>query len=311
MPLHDAEISWQTLRRIARDWAGESAELAEVKPLTGGCINATMLLTLADGKRCVLKVSPHRVNRDYERETHQLGLLRDAGLPTPTVYTTRVGSLEDPHSFILMEFIDGVDLNEAKRQCTPEQFDRIQQQLAEIVLAMHAKSAGTYCRVTDPPSKQFEDWPAFYHEVYDPIWKEVEKDPQLPKPTRKLIAKVHDRLERLIVHDDCPRLVHWDIWATNVLCAPDGDGNWRILSILDPNCKYAHAEAELAYIDLFHTSTPAFMKAYQQQRKLDDHYHKVRKLVYQMYPLVNHVHLFGAQYVTPLAQAAERASALV
>jgi fructosamine-3-kinase len=105
--------------------------------------------------------------------------------------------------------------------------------------------------------------------------------------------------------------VHWDVWATNILAAPDDAGNWRIAAVLDPNCKYAHTEAEIAYIDLFHTSTPAFMKAYQQERKLEDHYHRVRKHVYQLYPLVNHFHLFGGQYLTPLTAAAERAASLV
>ena len=106
MSFHDSDISWQTLRRILREWAGESAELAEVKPLEGGAINTTLALTCADGKRCVVKISPHRVNRDYQREAYQLDLLRQVGLPTPKVYDAHIGSLEDPNSYLLMEFVD-------------------------------------------------------------------------------------------------------------------------------------------------------------------------------------------------------------
>lgn len=308
---HDADISWQTLRCIARTWAGEAAELAEVKPLDGGCINTTLALTLADGQRCVLKVSPHRLNRDYEREVYQLNLLHDVGVPTPRVYASRIGSLEDPHSYILMEYIDGVDLAEAKRRCDAEQFERLQHNLAELVLTMHAHTADSYCRVTGPQPERFESWPVFYRKVYDPIWLDVEKDPQLPKHTRNLISKVYEKLDRLIAHDDSPRLVHWDIWATNVLSAPDESGAWRIVAVLDPNCKYAHAEAEIAYIELFHTCTPSFLKTYHNSRKLEDGYHHVRKHIYQLFPLVNHFHLFGPQYLTPLTAAAERAAALV
>jgi fructosamine-3-kinase len=311
MPYHDADISWQTLRRIVRDWAGESAELAEVKPLDGGSISTTLAITLTDGQKCALKVSPHRVNRDFEREVYQLDLLRGFGIPTPRVYTQRIGSLEDPHSYILMEYVDGVDLAEAKRRCDAGEFDHLQHQLAEMVLLMHSQTGQSYCRVTGPQPEQFTSWPAFYHKVYDPIWKDVEKDQQLTKHTRKLVSKVHDRLERLIGHEDCPRLVHWDIWATNVLACPNGTGHWKIAAVLDPNCKFAHAEAEIAYIDLFHTSTASFMKTYQASRKLDDGYQRVRKHVYQLYPLVNHFHLFGPQYLAPLTQAAERAAALV
>ena len=305
------DISWQTLRRIVREWAGESAELAEVKPLEGGAINTTLALTCAAGERCVIKISPHRVNRDYQREAYQLDLLRQVGLPTPKVYDAHIGSLEDPNSYLLMEYMEGIDLAEAKRACDAEQFDHLQSQLAELVLTMHAKTSDSYCRCTGPEPKTFASWPAFYREVYDPIWHDVEKDPHLPKPTRKLIAKVHEKLDRLIQHTDRPRLVHWDIWNTNILAAPDSAGRWRITALLDPNCKYAHAEAELAYIDLFHTSTAAFTKTYQQARKLDDAYHRVRKCVYQLYPMVNHFHLFGHQYLAPLTQAAERCVALV
>ena len=57
---------------------------------------------------------------------------------------------------------------------------------------------------------------------------------------------------------------------------------------------------------LFHTSTPAFMKAYQQGRRLGDEYHRLRKPIYQVYFLLNHVHLFGAEYVKRLVSEVEK-----
>ena len=81
--------------------------------------------------------------------------------------------------------------------------------------------------------------------------------------------------------------------------------------MLDPICKYAHAEAELAYLDLFHTCTAAFNKAYQQQFKLDDVYHRVRKPIYQLYPLLNHVCTFGNEYLKPAMAAIDRVSPLI
>src|SRR5262245_59051046 len=123
--MHESDISWHLLRRIVQDWAGASAELAEVKPLEGGVINTMLCRTLADGQRAVLKISPHRVNLDYQREAHQLDLLRSVGIPTPQVYQLKLGSLEDPHSYVLMQFVDGVDLAEAKHQCPTQQFDEL------------------------------------------------------------------------------------------------------------------------------------------------------------------------------------------
>jgi fructosamine-3-kinase len=310
MSTHE-DISWQLLRRIAQDWAGESAELAEVKHLEGGVINTTVCLTLADGQRAVLKISPHRVNREYEREAHQLKLLRSFDIPAPQVYRLETGSLDAPHSFILMEFIDGVDLTEAKQRCSQEQFDALQQHLAEIMLRMHSNTEDMYGRVLPGYEHPvFRLWPDFFRHVHGPMVREAEKNNELSPKARKQIRKIHDQLDRLIVHGDSPRLVHWDIWTSNLLAKPDADGNWKICGVLDPNCKYAHAEAEIAYMDLFHTSTQAFTKAYQQARRLDDEYHQVRKPIYQLYSLIDHVNLFGHDYVKPMLAALDRAASL-
>jgi fructosamine-3-kinase len=298
--------------RVIRVLQMAGVELAEVKPLEGGVINTTLCLTLQDSQRAVLKISPHRVNRDYEREAHQLQLLQSIGIPAPRVYAMKTGSLDDPHSYVLMEFMEGIDLAEAKRACAPEQFDRLQQDLADTVLRMHANTSPTYCRVRQSEdTPKFQSWPEFFRHVYDPIVREAEKNAEIAPKSRKLIAKIHEKLDRLLVHEDVPRLVHWDIWSTNLLAKCDEKGNWRISAVLDPNCKYAHAEAEIAYLDLFHTSTPTFMKAYQSGQKLDETYHRVRKPIYQLYPMIDHVNLFGHDYVKPMMACLERAAELV
>lgn len=308
--MQDSDISWQVLGRIVKDWAGEKSELAEVRALDGGVINTTLCLTLKDGGRAVLKISPHRVNRDYEREAHQLDLLRELGIPTPRVWRSEAGSLESPHSFILLEFMDGIDLTHARQECLEEHFDGLQQNLAEVMLRMHGKTAGDYRRVHSSDGPCFCRWTDFFRHVYDPIIQDVVKHPDVSVRLRKLINRIHGQIDRLLEHGDVPRLVHWDVWSNNLLAAPNGDGRWKISAVLDPNCKFAHAEAEIAYMDLFHTCTPAFLKAYQAQNRLDDGYHRVRKPVYQLYSLIDHVNLFGHEYVKPMMAAAERAAAL-
>ena len=97
--------------------------------------------------------------------------------------------------------------------------------------------------------------------------------------------------------DDYDRFVRWDFVASELV-------------LLEGVGVEAHAEAEIAYLELFHTCTPAFMKRYQQERKLEEGYHRVRRHVYQLYPLVNHFHLFGTQYLAPLAQAAAASASM-
>src|ERR1700677_4806638 len=139
-PAHEIDISWTVLRRIAKQWAGDSAELTEVQPLLGGCVNTTLKLTLKDGQTAVLKICAHRVNHAYAHEAFQLELLRSIGLPAPQVYSWKIGTLDDPYSYLLMEHLDGVNLSEAKRRCTAEEFDHLQSHLAELVLSMHGQT---------------------------------------------------------------------------------------------------------------------------------------------------------------------------
>lgn len=315
---HDAgEVSWQTLRRIVRDWSGDNAQIEQVQSLDGGSINTTLLLTTTTGESAVCKLSPHRVDRSYQREAHQLEMLRAIGLPAPRVLGLHIGSLEAPDSHLLIEFLPGKNLHEVRELATAEEFDDLQRQFADLVVRLHSQTAGAYHKVDPAPVPEsringHHTWPQFYRSLYDAIWHECEKHAHLPVKSRRLIAKVHDRLDRLLDHPDQPRLTHGDLWWSNVLADRDpSGGRWRITGLLDPNCRYAHAECELAYLELFQTTTPAFSKQYARTFKLPEEYHRVRRPVYQLYELINHVNLFGERYLKPLAATLEKVAPLV
>jgi fructosamine-3-kinase len=308
----EIDISWEVLGRIVREWGSSSAQIAQVTPLEGGCISTAVAVELTDGRKAVCKISPHRVDRSYVNEAHQLKCMSDLGVAAPRVYAAKIGSLDDPFSYILMEFVEGVNLHQAKQRCSAEEFDGLQTQLAEMLILLHEHTAAEYGRVEiSPEPTQFNSWPAFYRAIFDSICQEALKLSVMPIKTRKQIGKIHDHLDRLLQHDEVPRLVHWDVWATNILARPDDSGNWKIAALLDPNCKFAHFEAEIAYMSLFQTSTQAFLKTYQQRRRLTDEYHRLRKLIYQLYFLLNHVVLFGGDFVRQTVEAVDRLAKVV
>ena len=187
----------------------------------------------------------------------------------------------------------------------------IQSDLAGHVLKLHDRTHSHFQRAVGGEVRKYENWPQCYRELFHPIWLEVEKSGLLPVKCRKLVDKIHERLDRFIAHGDCPRLLHGDLWSGNLMCRCEADGVWRISAFLDPHCKYGHAESEIAYMDLFNTTTSVFSRAYQQARKLPQEYHQIRKPVYQLYSMLNDLSLFGADYVKPTLAAIERVGHLV
>jgi fructosamine-3-kinase len=309
MSASDSDISWASLRQLLHRSFGDSvADLAEVSPLVGGCINCTLRLTLADGFKCVLKVSPHRVTNIFVEEAHQLNILGQAGVPVPRVFDAVVGDLDHPFSYVVMEYVDGIDLATARRTLTATEFDDVQRQIATLLRELHQRTGDHYARVTSAAmGATFERWPEFFRSIYDDIFAEVTNCRHLPLKSRKQIGRIHERLPALLAHDDCPRLVHWDLWCGNILVKPNPTtGRCELAAIIDPNAKYAHAEAELAYLELFRTATPTLLSTYQQDQRFPSDYHRLRKPIYQLYQLLNHVRLFGQEYANHTQQVLSR-----
>ncbi len=66
--------------------------------------------------------------------------------------------------------------------------------------------------------------------------------------------------------------------------------------IFDPACYYGDREADLAMTELFGGFGRDFYAAYQEARPLDEGY-SVRKTLYNLYHILNHLNLFGGGYL--------------
>lgn len=91
-----------------------------------------------------------------------------------------------------------------------------------------------------------------------------------------------------------PSLLHGDLWG----------GNWGVLPsgeplIFDPAVYYGDREADIAMTELFGGFPEEFYSAYNSVWPLDAGY-PLRRDLYQLYHVLNHLNLFGTNY---LAQA--------
>ena len=87
-------------------------------------------------------------------------------------------------------------------------------------------------------------------------------------------------------------LLHGDLWSGNY--AAD-DHNEPV--IYDPASYYGDHETDLAMLELFGQPPPEFYESYQDVLKIDQDF-QTRKVLYNLYHMLNHLHLFGDQYLS-------------
>jgi fructosamine-3-kinase len=115
---------------------------------------------------------------------------------------------------------------------------------------------------------------------------------RLPPAAMIKIEGVAARLSGWIDEPRSPALVHGDLWGGNVL-AKDG----RITGFIDPAIYYADPEIELAFSTLFNTFGDSFFARYADHRPLAPGFFELRRDLYNLYPLLVHVRLFGGGYL--------------
>ncbi len=67
---------------------------------------------------------------------------------------------------------------------------------------------------------------------------------------------------------------------------------------VDPAIYYAHPEIELAFTTLFGTFERPFFDRYHELRPIAPGFFEERRDIYNLYPLLVHVRLFGGSYVS-------------
>lgn len=75
--------------------------------------------------------------------------------------------------------------------------------------------------------------------------------------------------------------------------------------ILDPATYYGNGETDIAITELFGGFINNFHMAYCKEYPLDLN-HKVRKNIYNLYHILNHLNLFGARYLKKSESTIER-----
>jgi fructosamine-3-kinase len=100
----------------------------------------------------------------------------------------------------------------------------------------------------------------------------------------------YEKLPDLIPQEK-PALLHGDLWSGNVIA--DNQGN---AVVIDPAVYYGLREAEIAFTRLFGGFEEEFYQSYQSNFPLSPGFEE-RTKIYNLYPLLVHLNLFGVSYL--------------
>lgn len=254
----------------------------------GGDINESFEVELANGRKYFVKTQSAELPFFYDREAQGLAWLRETQtLRVPeVVFATDLDELGP--ACLVLEHI--------ARSPHAESFD---EQLGAGLAALHRAGAAqhgldhdNYLATLPQDNRATSTWAEFY--------ASRRVAPQLERAVRAGHANstLAHRLERVLARirelsgpEEPPARLHGDLWGGNVISDASGAP-----VLIDPAVYGGHREIDLAMMRLFGGFSERVFSAYAAAFPLAPG-HAERVPLYQLYPLLVHVNLFGRSYV--------------
>jgi fructosamine-3-kinase len=271
--------------------------LKETRYCAGGDINHAAQLVTADGVYFV-KWNEQSPPGMFTAEAQGLLLLREAdSLPVPGVIAVCEAAEHTP-AYLVLEWLEpGGSTPETARQLG-EGLAALHRHVAPQHGLDHANFIGSLPQSNHPQ----DSWADFYAEQrLRPQMELARRQGRLPAHRERLLHKLIERLPDFLPAENPPAsLLHGDLWAGNVMTLTGGRP-----AIVDPAVYYGHREVELAFTELFGGFNHEFYAAYNAVYPLDKDY-PTRRALYQLYPLMVHLNLFGGGYGARVDEIASR-----
>ncbi|MHB1609438.1 MAG: fructosamine kinase family protein [Acidiferrobacter thiooxydans] len=171
-------------------------------------------------------------------------------------------------------------------------------ELGHTLAALHARHSpyfgwyrdntiGTTPQINTPHA----DWAAFFRDRRILFQLDLARGNGHDGTLQELGHKVAEAVPILLEnHKPTPSLLHGDLWSGNCLASDERP------IVFDPAVYYGDREADLAMTELFGGFSPEFYAAYNEAAPLENGY-QVRKTLYNLYHVLNHLNLAGGGYL--------------
>jgi fructosamine-3-kinase len=273
--------------------AAVGAPVASARPVSGGDINRAFAVSLRDGRRLFVKSNGRAPAGMFGAEARGLAWLGEAAaLRVPGVVA--VGE-----AFLALELIEAA--------APARDFD---ERLGRGLAALHLRGAPRFGLdhdnfigrlPQDNAAVAGDTWVAFYRERRLEAQLRMAVDEGLASSRmRRGFDRLFDALSELVGPPEPPARLHGDLWGGNLLCDEKGAP-----CLCDPAVYGGHREIDLAMMSLFGGFGRRVFAAYDEAFPLADG-HAERVAIYQLYPLMVHVNLFGGSYVGQVESLLDR-----
>ncbi len=272
--------------------SGDPSPISDVTPVFGGDINRAARIVTGKG-RYLLKWKDGAPPGFFGAEAHGLQLLADAGeIRVPEVHAWSDPGADHP-AFIVMEWIDEVR-GASNSAVFAERFGRALAALHRHHADMHGLDRDNFIGSLPQPNAQTPSWIEFYRDMRIGAQMEIARRiGRLPPERERCLRRLMERLDVFLDDETMPpSLLHGDLWSGNYMIAPGDEP-----VIIDPAVYYGHREVEMAFTELFGGFPERFYRAYNEVYPLDPGY-AGRRSLYQLYPLMVHMNLFGGGYAS-------------
>lgn len=264
--------------------SGRCFQLGSPQSIGGGCINQAVVLGLGE-QRVFVKLNRGELLSMFEAEA--AGLAEMAATKSIRVPEPLCTGLNAGQAFIAMEYIA---LGGRRRDA-----GAAGRQLAEMHRATRSRfgwDRDNTIGSTPQRNTESDDWVEFWSEQRLGFQLELAARNGYGGRLQQRGERLRQGLAALLDHSPAASLLHGDLWGGNIGYASDGQP-----VIFDPACYYGDRETDLAMTELFGGFGGQFRAAYEESWPLSSGY-SVRKQLYNLYHVLNHLNLFGGGYLS-------------
>lgn len=259
----------------------------------GGCINYTGSIISKNASYFIKWNRAKEFPQIFHKEAQGLKLLSQGIIRIPEVIDNYEG---EEFSCLLLENIKPVSKTNNYWQLLGEGLAHQHQ----ITGQKYGLPYDNYMGSSPQSNTELEDWVAFFiSNRLKPQVKLARDKGLMDEHISKSFDQIYHKMDSLL-NIEAPSLLHGDLWNGNIMTDDKGSP-----VLIDPAAYYGNREVDLAMTHLFGGFDAAFYEAYLSTYPISGDL-DARIDIYNLYPLLIHLNLFGRGYLSQILTTLQR-----